>query len=213
MQRELFTDWKPGGGRYPRPMPAHPALTIRPATVADVKLLLRFIRSIAEYERLSHEVEATESRLRESLFGARPAAEALFAFWKGQPAAFAVFYRNFSTFQGRPGLYLEDLFVKPKFRRQGIGHELLLHVARLARDRGCGRFEWMALDWNEPAIRFYKKLGAGQLDEWTTFRMSRAELVRLAESQRGDGKMASFVAGKSSRSVPKSRSMPKKRIP
>ena len=190
------------------------ALSIRPALKSDVRLLLRFIRAIAKYERLSSEVEATEARLRDSLFGKRPAAAALLAFWKGKPAAFAVFYQNFSTFQGRAGLYLEDLFVKPEFRRHGIGRELLLHVARIARDRGCGRFEWMALDWNKPAIEFYEKLGANRLHEWTTFRMSRTELTRLANSQRrSKGKMDSFAAGKSSRSVPKSRSMPKKRIP
>src|SRR5579872_7442819 len=135
------------------------SIHIRSAVAADVPLILGFIRELAEYEKLAHEVVATEAVLRESLFGARPAAECLIAESGGKPAGFALFFHNFSTFLGKPGLYLEDLYVKPELRGQGVGRKLLAHLARLAVSRGCGRFEWAVLDWNEPAIRFYQGLG------------------------------------------------------
>ncbi len=158
------------------------SLEICAATENDVPLLLEFIRGIAEYEKLSHEVVATEASVRQSLFGARPAAEAIIARWDGVPAGFAVCFTNFSTFVGRPGLYLEDLFVKPEFRRHGIGRALFLHLARIAAARQCDRFEWVALDWNEPAHRFYENLGARRLDDWRLYRMNGEALARLAQS-------------------------------
>ena len=157
-------------------------LTIRQATKADVPLLLDFIRALADYEKLLHEVVATETSVRESLFGAESVAEALIVESDGEPAAFAVYFHNFSTFMGRRGLYLEDLFVKPEFRRQGIGKKLLVHLAKIALDRSCSRFEWAALDWNETAIRFYEELGAQKMEEYRLFRMSGAALERLAAS-------------------------------
>lgn len=162
-------------------MPDH-ALTIRPATEADVPLLLQFIRDIAEYEKLLDEVVADEAILRDSFFGNRPTAEAIFGELDGKPAAFAVFFENFSTFMGRSGLYLEDLYVRPEFRKQGIGEQMLRHLAGIAVDRGCPRFEWVALDWNEPAIRFYEHLGARQMSEWRIFRMSGSALKNMAKS-------------------------------
>jgi GNAT superfamily N-acetyltransferase len=156
------------------------ALRLAPAREADLPLVLAFIRKLAEYEKLSHSVTATEDSLRRSLFGERPAAEAILAYWNDQPAGFAVFFHNFSTFLGRPGLYLEDLYVDPEYRGRGIGKALLLHLVRLARERGCGRMEWAVLDWNRPAIEFYKKLGAVALDEWTTYRLTSGALELLA---------------------------------
>ena len=156
-------------------------LLIRPSTSEDVPLILDFIRGIAEYEKLSQEVTATEADLRESLFGKRPAAECVLAFWDGKPAGFAVFFHNFSTFLGKAGLYLEDLFVKPEFRGKGIGKALLLHLACIAKERKCRRFEWAVLDWNTPAIEFYKKLGAKPMDEWTVYRLDRKGIERLAD--------------------------------
>jgi GNAT superfamily N-acetyltransferase len=154
--------------------------TIRPATVADVHLVLAFIRELAEYERLSHLVVADEATLRESLFGARPAAEALLAFGGGVPVGFAVFFHNFSTFLGVKGLWLEDLFVRPEHRKRGYGKALLLALARIAHERGCGRFEWAALDWNTPAWDFYKGFGAVPQDDWTMFRVTGEALERMA---------------------------------
>ena len=154
---------------------------IRPAVAEDIPLVLAFIRELAEYERLSHMVTATEGQLRESLFGSDPGAEVLLGFAGDTPAGFAVYFHNFSTFLGVRGLWLEDLFVRPALRRRGYGRALLLHVARIARDRGCGRFEWAALDWNEPAIRFYKSLGAVMLDDWTIFRVTGPALGKLAD--------------------------------
>ena len=153
---------------------------IRSATAEDIPLVLAFIRELAEYERLSHLVSATEANLRESLFGAHPGAQVLLGFSGDTPAGFAVYFHNFSTFLGAKGLWLEDLFVRPAVRRRGYGRALLLHVARIARDRGCGRFEWAALDWNESAIRFYKSLGAVTLDDWTIFRVTGPALGKLA---------------------------------
>ena len=157
-------------------------LTIRPATPRDVPLILQLIRGLAEYEKLSHEVIASEANLRDSLFGARPAAEVRIAQWRGQPAGFALFFHNYSTFLGKPGIYLEDLFVLPAFRRHGIGRALLVHVAQLAVERGCGRFEWALLTWNEPAIDFYRGLGAHEMSDWRIYRTDGANLAKLAAS-------------------------------
>ena len=151
-------------------------LTIRAAAEQDVPLILAFIRELADYERLSHEVEATEEILRESLFGTRPGAEVLFGCVEGEPVAFAVFFHTFSTFVGRHGLYLEDLYVKPAFRRQGIARALLSQLARIAKERNCGRMEWAVLNWNKPAIEFYESLGAVGLKEWTTYRVVESSI-------------------------------------
>lgn len=156
------------------------ALEIRPATPVDVPLVQQFIRDLAAYEKLSQEMVATAEELQASLFGPAPAAEALLGFSAGQPVAFAVFFHNFSTFLGRPGLYLEDLFVKPEHRGRGFGRAMLAHLARLARGRGCARFEWAVLDWNAPAIRFYQGLGAKAMDEWTVYRLAGEALDALA---------------------------------
>lgn len=153
---------------------------IRTAVEADVPLILRFIRELAEYERLLHEVVATEDRLRETLFGARPGAEVVIAEEAGAPVGFALFFHNYSTFLAQPGLYLEDLYVRPEARGRGAGRALLAHLARLAKERGCGRLEWWVLDWNESAIRFYRSLGAQAMDDWTVFRLTGADLDRLA---------------------------------
>lgn len=142
------------------------------ATERDVPQILELIRRLAEYERLSHVVEATEDRLRRTLFGERPAAEAWLAYDGEECAGFALFFTNYSTFLAKPGLYLEDVFVKPHLRRRGIGLALLKKLAAIARERGYGRMEWSVLDWNEPAINFYKKLGAVPLDDWKLFRMT-----------------------------------------
>ena len=157
-----------------------PVIDVRKATEDDVPLILSLIRELAEYEKLSHEVVATEAGLRKSLFGERPYAEVLVAEHEGAPAGFALFFHNFSTFLGRPGIYLEDLYVKPEFRGTGIGKELLVHLARLAKRRDCGRLEWWVLDWNEPSIGFYKKLGAVPMDDWTVYRVSGPALEDLA---------------------------------
>jgi len=154
--------------------------TIRPAVIDDTGTLLDLIRGLAEYERLSHLVTATEASLRDALFGSQPGAEALLAFESESAVGFAVFFHNFSTFLGKRGLWLEDIFVRPEHRRKGYGEALFLHVARIAHDRGCGRFEWSALDWNEPAIRFYQSMGAVALDDWTIFRVTGDALERLA---------------------------------
>ena len=155
-------------------------LRIRAAEGADAPLVLRFIRELAEYERLLHEVEATEDRLRETLFGALRRAEVVIAELDGEPVGFALFFHNYSTFLARPGIYLEDLYVRPEARGRGAGRALLAHLARLAKERGCGRLEWWVLDWNEPAIRFYRALGARPMDEWTVFRLTGPDLDRLA---------------------------------
>ena len=157
-----------------------PILTIRPATVEDVALVARLIRELAEYERLANAAVATEADLREQLFGERPAAEVLVAEADGEPAGFALFFHNFSTFLGKRGLYLEDLFVRPAFRGLGLGRHLMAALARIAVQRGCGRFEWSVLDWNEPAIGFYRALGASAMDEWTVQRLQGEALRALA---------------------------------
>jgi GNAT superfamily N-acetyltransferase len=155
-------------------------IEIRAATRDDVPTLLELVRALAEYERLTHLVAADEQGLTRELFGPTSHVEAILGFADGVAVGFAVYFHNFSTFLGRRGLYLEDLFVRPEHRRHGYGRALLLHVARLAHARGCGRLEWMALDWNEPAIRFYKSLGAAELAEWRLFRVTGDALARLA---------------------------------
>ena len=153
---------------------------VREASEADVPLILSLIRELAEYEKLSHEVVATEEGLRENLFGGRRYAEVLIGEHDGVPAGFALFFHNFSTFLGKPGIYLEDLYVRPEFRGAGIGKRLLVQLARLARERGCGRLEWWVLDWNAPSIGFYEKLGAVAMDDWTVYRLTGAALDELA---------------------------------
>jgi GNAT superfamily N-acetyltransferase len=156
---------------------------IRPARVEDVPIILELIRDLATYERAPNEVTATEQQLVDVLFGERPAAEVLLAFEGKSPVGFAVFFHNFSTWLGRPGLYLEDLFVKPEKRDKGYGRALLVDLAKIARDRGCGRMEWAVLDWNEPAIKFYRAIGAKPMDEWTVFRLTRDGIAELAKSE------------------------------
>jgi GNAT superfamily N-acetyltransferase len=155
-------------------------IDIASATVADVPLVLRFIKALAEYERMTDQVVATEESVRESLFGGRPSAEAAIARVNGDPAGFAVWFYNYSTFLSRPGLYLEDLFVLPECRGRGVGRALLQHLARVAVSRGCGRMEWAVLDWNDLAIRFYLSLGAQPMSEWTVYRLTGDSLKRLA---------------------------------
>ena len=154
---------------------------IRPAQRGDVAIILELIRDLATYECAPSEVTATEEQLVDVLFGPRPAAEVLLAFEKETPVGFAVFFHNFSTWLGQPGLYLEDLFVRPEQRGKGYGRALLVHLAKIAHERGCGRMEWAVLDWNEPAIQFYKKLGALPRDEWTVFRLTRDGIAKLAK--------------------------------
>lgn len=155
-------------------------MTLRPATAADVPQILAFIRGLAEYERLLHEVVATEDGLRQALFGPRPYAEVVLAEDAGVPVGFALFFHTFSTFLGQPGIYLEDLFVIPEARGRGVGKALLAELARLAIARGCGRVEWAVLDWNAPAIGFYDSLGARPNEEWTVYRLTGAPLAALA---------------------------------
>ncbi|MBP6702794.1 MAG: GNAT family N-acetyltransferase [Vicinamibacteria bacterium] len=155
-------------------------LSLSLATEQDLPQILTFIKALAEYERLADAVVATEEGLRESLFGARPYAECIIARFEGKPAGFALFFHNFSTFLGRPGIYLEDLFVNPELRGKGIGRALLQRLAQLALERHCGRLEWSVLDWNESAIGFYKSIGAVSLDEWTIFRLRGDGLKQLA---------------------------------
>lgn len=155
-------------------------LTIRFAEEKDVKLILDFIKELADYEELLHEVVATEEVLRESLF-VRKAAEVIIGEYDGEPVGFALFFHNFSTFLGRPGIYLEDLYVRPEMRGRGFGKTLLAFLAKLAKERNCGRFEWWCLDWNEPSIKFYKSIGAIPMDEWTVYRVTGQALDDLAE--------------------------------
>ena len=155
---------------------------IRDATISDVPIILHLIRDLATYERAPNDVVATEQGLREVLFGPEPSAKVVLIFEGEEAIGFAVYFFNFSTWLGRPGLYLEDLFVKPETRGRGYGRALLVHLAKIARDHGCGRMEWAVLDWNEPAIRFYRKLGATPLEDWTVFRLTQDGINRLAES-------------------------------
>ena len=156
-------------------------IRIRSATKKDVPLILTFIRELAEYERLSQDCVATEKLLRKTLFGKSKSAEVVIAYYDDQPAGFALFFHNYSTFLARPGIYLEDLYVLPHLRGKGIGKALLVHLARTAKKRNCGRLEWAVLDWNEPAITFYKELGATPLDDWTVFRVTGKALDALAK--------------------------------
>jgi GNAT superfamily N-acetyltransferase len=155
-------------------------LRICSGTEADLPLILSFIRKLADYEKLTHEVVVDEQTLRESLFGHSAAAEVVLAYLDREPVGFAVYFRNFSTFSGRPGIYLEDLFVEPAHRSKGIGTALLIYLAKIAVERGYARVNWAVLDWNQPAIDFYKKLGAVLLDDWTVCRLSGEPLKRLA---------------------------------
>jgi len=157
-----------------------PSFQIRSATKADVPVILSFIKKLADYERLSHEVVATEKLLLETLFGRRRTAEVALGYFKREPVGFVLFFHNYSTFLGQPGIYIEDLFVDEVFRRRGFGRALLTYVARLAKERNCGRLEWSVLDWNEPAINFYKKLGATPMTEWTVHRVTGESLRKLA---------------------------------
>jgi GNAT superfamily N-acetyltransferase len=151
----------------------------------DIGLVFSFIRKLAEFEKLAHVVTATEEGLREALFGARPVAEVVLAYEEEEPAGFALFFPNFSTFRGRAGLYLEDLFVEPAHRGKGIGKALLVYLAKLAVERGYGRVQWVVLDWNTPAMEFYRKLGAEAMDEWKAMLVTGEALERLACSQNG----------------------------
>lgn len=154
-------------------------LSIRPATPADLPLIAALIRDLADYERLSHAVVFDTAVLGQKLFGERPYAEVIIGELDGKPQGFALFFHNFSTFEGRPGIYLEDLFVRPEARGSGLGKALLAHLAGLAVERDCARLEWSVLDWNEPAIGFYKSLGAQMMDEWTVMRVDGTALNRL----------------------------------
>jgi len=156
-------------------------IEIVPATANDAAVVLEMIRGLADYEKLGHALTATEEQIRETLFGEKPAAEVLLAKSDGEWAGFALFFANYSTFLAKPGIYLEDLFVKPHARGQGIGAALLREIARLAVERGCGRVEWAVLDWNEPSIAFYKKLGAMAMDEWTVYRLTGDALNRAGK--------------------------------
>jgi len=156
-------------------------LRIEPAVPADVTNIVGLIRELAEFERLLDQFIATEAALHESLFGPKPYAEVLMARLDGESVGFALFFHNYSTFRAQPGIYLEDLYVRPAYRGEGIGEALLKRIARLAVERGCGRFEWSVLDWNQRAVDFYKALGAEPLNEWTMFRVSGDNLTKLAQ--------------------------------
>ncbi len=158
-------------------------LVIRKAEENDIPLILTFIKELAEYEKLAHAVTITEENIKTALFSKQKTAEALLVFYHHKPAGFALFFHNFSTFVGKPGLYLEDLYIKPHLRGKGIGRELFNHLVKLAVERNCGRFEWSVLDWNLPAINFYKKLGAAAMDEWTVFRLDEEALNRLVQQE------------------------------
>jgi GNAT superfamily N-acetyltransferase len=161
------------------------SLKIRPAIAGDAAAILSFIRDLAEFEKLSHEVVATEEKLRATLFGPRPVAEVLIAEWEGNPAGFALFFHSYSTFLAKPGIYLEDLFVRTEYRSLGIGEALLRALANLARERSCGRLEWSVLDWNERALKFYRGLGAKPMNEWTVQRMTEDVFTKLADHSAG----------------------------
>jgi GNAT superfamily N-acetyltransferase len=157
-----------------------PKFLIRSANESDVPLILQFIKELAEYEKLAHEAVATEESLRHNLFGPRKTAEVILAFENEHPVGFALFFHNFSTFVGKPGIYLEDLFVRPKFRGRGYGKALMIELARIAKERDCGRFEWAALNWNTPAVDFYRRIGAQPMSDWTIFRLTPEEIATLA---------------------------------
>ena len=157
------------------------SFAIQPAQLSDVPIILQLIQDLATYERAPNDVTATEDQLRRVLFGEKSSAEVLIGREGNDPVGFAVFFHNFSTWLGRPGLYLEDLFVKPEHRGKGYGRALLQHLARIAHERGCGRMEWAVLDWNDSAIQFYRKLGAKPMDEWTVFRLTGDGITQLAQ--------------------------------
>jgi len=175
-----LTDRKPEGGKRTT-MSQTSEVIIRAAARDEVPIVLQFIRDLARYEHLEHMVVATEETLREALFGPRPCAEVVFACVRGLPVGFALFFHNFSTFLGRPGIYLEDLFVQPQARGQGIGRKLLSWLAALAVSRGCARLDWAVLDWNEPSIGFYRGVGATSVDDWRMFRLAGPALLQLAQ--------------------------------
>jgi GNAT superfamily N-acetyltransferase len=155
---------------------------LRAPTKDEVYLIVGFIRELAEYEKLSHECLITEEALRDSLFADKPHAETLLAFLNDKPIGFCLFFHNYSTFLGKPGLYLEDLYIQPEFRNQGFGKKILARLAVIALERGCGRFEWSVLDWNEPSIAFYRKIGAEPMKDWTVQRLTGQALEALARS-------------------------------
>ena len=157
--------------------------SIRPATTDDVSLILGFIRELADYETLLREVTATEALVRRFMFGDQPRAEALIGELGNEPVGFALFFHNFSTFLARPGIYIEDIYVRPEFRGRGYGRAFFTHLSKLAVERGCGRIEWAVLTWNEPAIEFYRNLGARAMDEWKVFRLDAASFGRLAREE------------------------------
>jgi diamine N-acetyltransferase len=156
-------------------------LNIRPATSADAATIATLVRELADYEKLLHEAKASPEDFLREITAENPVIRVLIAEWNGEPAGFALYFFNFSTFVGRPGLYLEDLFVRPPLRSHGIGRALLRALARIARERGCGRMEWAVLDWNEPALKFYQSLGARQMKEWIVHRLTPVEIGKLAE--------------------------------
>ena len=158
-------------------------LSIDPATPHDVPLILDLIRELAEYERELESAQATPAQIHDALFGERPAAEAVIARLDGEPAGWALWFQNFSTWTGKPGLWLEDLYVRPRYRRQGVGRALLAYLARLCVERNYGRFEWSVLDWNTQALDFYRALGAEAMSQWTTLRLKGKALRRLAETE------------------------------
>lgn len=158
-----------------------PDFVLREATKTDVPLILSFIHELAQYEKLSHEVVATMEGLRESLFGDRKVAEVIIGYYHDEPVSFALFFHNFSTFIGKPGIYLEDLYVRPEMRGKGLGRTTLAYLAHLARERNCARFEWWVLDWNEPAIKLYNSIGAVPMSEWTVQRITGQALDKLAD--------------------------------
>jgi GNAT superfamily N-acetyltransferase len=164
-------------------------IQIRRATPDDVPLILAFLRELATYEKLAHEVVATDADMHAALFGERPVVETVIATLDGEPVGYALFFPTFSTFLGKPGLYLEDLYVRPAARGFGVGRSLLEHLARLTVERGWGRLEWAVLDWNEPSIEFYKKMGARPMSEWTVFRLAGERLSSLALGDRKSGRL------------------------
>ncbi len=166
--------------------PLNPKITIHAAEKADVPALFQLVKDLAEYERLAHAVTGTETQLAECLFGARPYAEAVIAQLDNEPVGFALFFHNFSTFLTQPGLYLEDLFVKPTVRGKGVGEALITYLATIAVERNCGRFEWAVLDWNEPAIQFYRKMGAVSMDDWRVQRVTGETLNAMAARFAGE---------------------------
>ncbi len=170
---------------------ARAEISIRAALESEVGTVLRFVRELAEYEHLEHQCVATEEGLRASLFGPRPYAEVVFACINAEPVGFALFFHNFSTFLGKPGIYLEDLYVRPAMRGGGVGRRLLEWLAALAVERGCGRLEWAVLDWNAPSIGFYRSLGAVAMDEWTVFRLTGDALTSLASGVTGASRAGS----------------------